>query len=89
MENQQKPDDVVRQDEDVQFERDKESLITSLTSEENDQSNKDPLEENPVPAKEDTMGNSDFPPLSELDKQPKIHDDEDRMNEIKPENKPG
>lgn len=68
------------QDEDVQFERDKESAIIPLTESDNDQP-KDTQHESTLPAKEDTLGNSDFPPLSELEKQPKL-EDEDRIKEM-------
>lgn len=77
MENEQKSDDATKHDEDVKFERDKESLITPLTSEENEQSSKGTIDEIPIPPKEDTLGNSDFPPLSELEKQPKLKDEDE------------
>ncbi len=68
------------QDEDVQFERDKESSIIPLT--ESDNNLPDHTQgESVLPSKEDTLGNSDFPPLTDLDKQPKL-DDEDRINEM-------
>lgn len=68
------------QDEDVQFERDKESVIIPLTESANDQPENTPGEST-LPAKEDTLGNSDFPPLTELEKQPKLNDEE-RVNEM-------
>lgn len=68
------------QDEDVQFERDKESAIVPLTESDNDQP-KNTQGESTLPAKEDTLGNSDFPPLTELEKQPKLEDQE-RINEM-------
>lgn len=69
------------QDEDVQFERDKESTIIPLTESANDQPGNVPGEST-LPAKEDTLGNSDFPPLTELEKKPKLEDKEriDEMN---------
>lgn len=79
MENQQKPDNTVKHDEDVKFERDKESLITPLTAEESSQSSKEnTIDEIPIPAKEDTLGKSDFPPLTEMDKQPKLQDEDEK-----------
>lgn len=70
-----KPNNDSKQDEDVQFERDKESTIIPLTESQN-VNPQDNVSENPLPAKEDTMGNSDFPPLTELEKQPKLEDEE-------------
>lgn len=78
--NQINPVTVAKQDEDVQFERDKESVIIPLTESTKDQP-KDTQAESPLPAKEDTLGNSDFPPLTELEKQPKL-EDEERINEM-------
>lgn len=79
MENPQKSDSTVKHDEDVEFERDKESLFTPLTADENEQSSKDTIDQIQIPAKEDTLGNSDFPPLTELDKQPKLQESEESM----------
>jgi hypothetical protein len=67
-------------DEDVQFERDKESAIIPLTESVNDQPENTPGEST-LPTKEDTLGNSDFPPLTELEKQPKL-DDKERIDEM-------
>lgn len=68
------------QDEDVQFERDKESAIIPLTESDNNEPVNTPGE-TILPAKEDTLGNSDFPPLTDLEKQPKL-DDEEKINEM-------
>jgi hypothetical protein len=58
----------VNQDEDVAFERDKEPAVQpALTPAPNKG-----VGETTVPAKEDTLGQSDFPPLSDEDKQPKL-----------------
>ena len=80
MENQKDPTDPVKHDEDVKFERDKESLITPLTADESEQSSKEgTIVEIPGPSKEDTLGNSDdFPPLTELEKQPKLPDEDEK-----------
>lgn len=58
--SQQKPDNTAAQDEDVQFERDKESTIIPLTESGDDQS-KNSATEGVLPTKEETLGNSDFP----------------------------
>jgi len=64
----QNPDEPVKHDEDVDFENVKEATIIPLT-----ESKKTPKTgETTIPPKEDTLGNSDFPPLTELDKQPKL-----------------
>jgi len=70
----------VEQDEDVQFERDKESAIVPLTESADDQL-ENTQGESVLPAKEDTLGNSDFPPLTDLEKQPKL-EDEEKINEM-------
>ncbi len=76
----QHPDDPVKPDEDVKFEVEKESLMGSHSAKEEEQPQHS-IEENAIPAKEDTLGNSDFPPLSEKDKQPKLQDEE-RIKEM-------
>ena len=78
--HQIKPVSHEEQDEDVQFERDKESAIIPLTESDNDQPKNTPGE-GTLPTKEDTLGNSDFPPLTDLEKQPKI-DDKERIDEM-------
>lgn len=67
-----KPEEPVKHDEDVAFERDKESAIVPLTDSD-EQPAKTP--ESPLQPKEDTMGTSDFPALSEEEKQPKLTDE--------------
>ena len=66
-------DETVKHDEDVKFENNKESAIVPLT-EAKDQ--KPVTGETSIPPKEDTLGNSDFPPLTELEKQPKLPEKE-------------
>ena len=63
--------ETVKQDEDVKFEMEKEPAMAPL----NVTAPKDKaVGETIIPAKEDTLGNSDFPPLTESDKQPKLPD---------------
>jgi hypothetical protein len=61
------PDSTVKHDEDVKFELEKEPASVPL-----EDSSTKAVGETIIPAKEDTMGNSDFPPLTESDKQPKL-----------------
>ncbi len=68
--NQDKP---VKHDEDVKFELEKEPLIISLPEGEGETRE---VGETIIPLKENTLGNSDFPPLTDLDKQPKLPDEE-------------
>lgn len=67
--DKQNPAEDHKNDEDVKFENVKESAIVPLT-----ESDDKTLAsgETIIPAKEDTLGNSDFPPLTELEKQPKL-----------------
>lgn len=68
------PEDELPHDEDVQFERDKESKLEPLPQ--SDDPGKDtPVGETILPPKEETLGKSDFPALSEEEKQPKLEDD--------------
>ena len=76
----QKNPDEKKHDEDVDFEVNKESAIVPLTDSEPDES-KDSYRDAAIPAKEDTMGTSDFPPLSELEKKPKLDDTGDNLRE--------
>ena len=69
------PEDELPHDEDVKFERDKESAIVPLTEGEDATVSDRPVGETILPLKEDTLGKSDFPPLSEVDKQPKLDED--------------
>lgn len=63
-------DESPEHDEDVKFERDKESAIIPLTE---TMDTKTPgVGETTFPGKEETLGHSDFPALSELEKQPKL-----------------
>ncbi len=64
-------DKTVKHDEDVKFEQEKEPLIIPLTDGESKTTG-----ETIIPLKEDTLGNSDFPPLTELEKQPKLPDED-------------
>jgi len=73
-------DEGLKQDEDAQFEQDNE-LAAGIQVPDADDASKQSMLEGTLPAKEDTLGNSDFPPLSELDKQPKLQD-EDRIKEM-------
>lgn len=64
------PEDELSHDEDVKFEREKESMLEPLPQ------STDPVAgETILPPKEETLGKSDFPPLSEEEKQPKLEDD--------------
>lgn len=67
------PGESAKHDEDVLFERDKESAIVPLTEV------LDPVSptagETTLPAKEDTLGNNDVKPLTEEEKQPKLPDE--------------
>lgn len=72
--HQKNPGTEAEQDEDVQFERDKESAIIPLTESASQQPENTPGE-SVLPTKEDTLGNSDFPPLTDLDKQPKLEEE--------------
>lgn len=69
------PGEDLSPDEDVQFERDKESQIVPLTETENAVSSDTPAGETTLPDKEETLGKSDFPPLSELEKKPKLDEE--------------
>ncbi len=60
-------ENTVKHDEDVKFELEKEPAIVPP-----DEGATKPVGETILPAKEDTLGNSDFPPLTESDKQPKL-----------------
>ncbi len=64
-------DKTVKHDEDVKFEQEKEPLIIPLPEGESKT-----VGETIIPLKEDTLGNSDFPPLTDLEKQPKLPDEE-------------
>jgi hypothetical protein len=64
-------DKTVKHDEDVKFELENEPLIIPLTNGESKITG-----ETIIPLKEDTLGNSDFPPLTDLEKQPKLPDEE-------------
>lgn len=66
------PEDELAHDEDVKFERDKESAIVPLTENENAVVSEGALGETTIPPKEETLGKSDFLPLSETDKKPKL-----------------
>jgi hypothetical protein len=77
----EKEQEGVKHDEDVKFEVNKEAAIVPLTESGSDEP-KISYEEAAIPAKEDTMGTSDFPPLSEMDKKPKLEDNVDKTSEI-------
>ena len=62
-------DNTVEHDEDVKFEMEKEPAIPPLST---TQAKDKEVGETTIPAKEDTLGNSDFPPLSDKDKEPKL-----------------
>ncbi len=68
-----KPEETIKHDEDVTFERDKESTLVPLTE------TTDPVSptggETILPPKEDTLGASDFKPLTEEEKQPKLNEE--------------
>jgi hypothetical protein len=74
-------DPVKKHDEDVDFEVNKEAAIVPLTDSDQDET-KDSYNEAAIPAKEDTMGTSDFPPLTELEKQPKLEENGDKVREV-------
>lgn len=69
------PEDELPHDEDVKFERDKEAAIVPLTESENATVSETPVGETILPPKEETMGKSDFPALTEVEKQPKLDED--------------
>ena len=72
----QRPGHTIQADEDVKFEIEKESTMGSHhTGGESERT------QSTIPAKEDTLGHSDFPPLSEQDKKPKLQDEE-RIKEM-------
>ena len=77
--NQKDPEEK-KHDEDVDFEVNKESTIVPLTESDPDES-KDSYKESGIPAKEDTMGTSDFPPLTELEKKPKLEENGEKVSE--------
>ena len=79
LDNQKEPDEK-KHDEDVEFEVNKESTIVPLTESEPDES-KDSYKDSGIPAKEDTMGTSDFPPLTELEKKPKLDENGDKIRD--------
>lgn len=70
----QNGDENPKHDEDVKFERDKESAIIPLTD---TKDSKTPgVGETIIPGKEETLGNGDFPALSELEKKPKLPEED-------------
>lgn len=69
------PEDELPHDEDVTFENEKESAIVPLTDSPDGVVSSTPVGETTLPSKEDTLGKSDFPPLTEEEKQPKIDED--------------
>ncbi|MEO6915931.1 MAG: hypothetical protein ABI151_10015 [Chitinophagaceae bacterium] len=73
--NDQSPGDEVPHDEDVKFENEKEAAIVPLTDSPDAVVSSTPVGETIIPPKEDTLGKSDFPPLTEAEKQPKIDED--------------
>lgn len=79
--NQQGTDEnePLKQDQDAHFEQENE--LTMGASPEESEAPKQSMIESTLPAKEDTLGNSDFPPLTEQDKQPKLQDEE-RIKEL-------
>ena len=78
--NNQKDPEKKKHDEDVDFEVNRESAIVPLTESEEDET-KDSYKDSGIPAKEDTMGTSDFPPLSERDKKPKLEENGEKLGE--------
>lgn len=67
---------VVKEDEDVHFER--EIISTTASSpEEGKEPEKSPAVQGTILPEVELMGADDFPPLSEEEKQPKLHDEED------------
>ena len=64
--NTQHSGHTVQADEDVKFEIEKESTMGTHTPGGGNQT------QGTIPSKEDTLGHSDFPPLSDLEKQPKL-----------------
>lgn len=79
--NQQGTDEneSLKKDEDAHFEQENELTMSALPEE--SEAPKQSMIEGTLPAKEDTLGNSDFPPLTERDKQPKLQDEE-RIKEL-------
>lgn len=79
--NQQGTDEneSLKKDEDANFEQENELTMSALPDE--SEAPKQSMIEGTLPAKEDTLGNSDFPPLTEQDKQPKLQDEE-RIKEL-------
>ena len=73
--NKQSAGHTVQADEDVKFEIEKESTMGTHTPGGGNQT------QSTIPGKEDTLGHSDFPPLSELEKQPKLQEEE-RIKEM-------
>ena len=69
------PDDELPLDEDVHFEREKEAKLEPLTQPGDLEIQAAPAGETTLPPKEETLGKSDFPALSEQEKQPKLEDD--------------
>lgn len=69
------PDDDLPLDEDVHFERDKEAKLEPLTQAGDAEIQAAPVGETTLPPKEETLGKSDFPALSDQEKQPKLEDD--------------
>ncbi len=63
-------DEPIKHDEDVKFELEKEPAIAPTENQEKNQH----VGETIIPPKEDTLGNSDFPPLTKKDKEPKLPD---------------
>ena len=68
-------DDLLPHDEDVTFENEKEAAIVPLTDSPDAVVSPGPVGETILPPKEETLGKSDFPPLTEIEKQPKIDED--------------
>ena len=68
-------DDLLPHDEDVKFENEKEAAIVPLTESPDATVSPLPVGETIIPPKEETLGKSDFPPLTEEEKQPKIDED--------------
>jgi hypothetical protein len=66
-----KQDEPAKHDEDVTFELEQEHAVIqpSLVKGKDKE-----VGETIIPVKEDTLGNSDFPPLSDTDKEPKLND---------------
>lgn len=68
------PEDDVPHDEDVIFEKD-EAVLIPLTDSPDAVVSSTPAGETILPPKEETLGKSDFPPLTEEEKLPKIEED--------------